>query len=196
MALLASAGFTLAAAAQDLVISNARILDGTGAVVERGTVVVREGRIAGVGANAAGAPANAVRIDAGGRTVMPGFIDAHRHIIQGDPARWLAEQSVANMREFLEAGFTTVFSAIDAPEQIWSFAAAPRAAKPSGRASSRPHSYRCRAQRSAAVASTPRAPTRRVRRTAPARRHPAFRRRNRWRPCAPRRLAVTTPSRR
>jgi imidazolonepropionase-like amidohydrolase len=106
------------ALAQDLVISNARILDGTGNEIERGTVVVREGRIAAVGANAANAPANAVRIDAGGRTVMPGFIDAHRHIIQGDPARWLAEQSAANMREYLEAGFTTVFSAIDAPEQI------------------------------------------------------------------------------
>jgi imidazolonepropionase-like amidohydrolase len=118
LALLATAGIALPAAAQDLVISNARILDGTGAVVERGTVVVREGRIASAGATAANAPANAVRIDAGGRTVMPGFIDAHRHIIQGDPARWLADQSAANMRAYLEAGFTTVLSAIDAPEQI------------------------------------------------------------------------------
>ena len=118
LAALASSCLALPCAGQDLVISNARILDGTGHVVERGTVVVRDGRIAAVGANASGAPANAVRIDAGGRTVMPGFIDAHRHIIQGDPARWLAEQSAASMREFLEAGFTTVLSAIDAPEQI------------------------------------------------------------------------------
>jgi imidazolonepropionase-like amidohydrolase len=116
--LLATICLASPALAQDLVISNARILDGTGNEIERGTVVVREGRIAAVGANAANAPANAVRIDAGGRTVMPGFIDAHRHVIQGDPARWLAEQSAANMREYLEAGFTTVFSAIDAPEQI------------------------------------------------------------------------------
>jgi len=118
LALVAGCCLALPAAAQDLVISNARILDGTGNAIERGTVVVREGRIAAVGANASGAPANAVRLDAGGRTVMPGFIDAHRHIVQGDPARWLAEQSAANMREFLEAGFTTVLSAIDAPEQI------------------------------------------------------------------------------
>jgi imidazolonepropionase-like amidohydrolase len=68
LALLATAGFALPAAAQDLVISNALILDGTGAVVERGTVVVREGRIASVGANAGNPPANAARIDAGGRT--------------------------------------------------------------------------------------------------------------------------------
>jgi imidazolonepropionase-like amidohydrolase len=106
------------AAAQDLVISNARILDGTGATIERGTVVVQGGRIASVGANAAGGAPNAVRIDAGGRTVMPGFIDAHRHIIQGDPARWLAEQSTASMREYLAAGFTTVLSAIDPLDQI------------------------------------------------------------------------------
>ena len=118
LAALASACFALPCAAQDLVISNARILDGTGNAVDRGTVIVRDGRIAAVGQNASGAPANAVRIDAGGRTVMPGFIDAHRHIIQGDPARWLAEQSAASMREYLEAGFTTVLSAIDAPEQI------------------------------------------------------------------------------
>jgi imidazolonepropionase-like amidohydrolase len=118
LSLLASACLALPAAAQDLVITNARILDGTGAVIERGAVVVRDGRIASVGAATAGAAANAVRIDAGGRTVMPGFVDAHRHIIQGDPVRWLAEQSAANMREYLAAGFTTVFSAIDAPEQI------------------------------------------------------------------------------
>ena len=115
---LAGCWLALPASAQDLVISNAHILDGTGNAIERGTVVVRDGRIAAVGATISGAPANAVRIDAGGRTVMPGFIDAHRHIVQGDPARWLAEQSEANMREFLEAGFTTVLSAIDAPEQI------------------------------------------------------------------------------
>ena len=46
LALLAGCCFAMPAAAQDLVISNARILDGTGAVIERGTVVVRDGRIA------------------------------------------------------------------------------------------------------------------------------------------------------
>ncbi len=118
LALVAACGFALPTVAQDLVIENARILDGTGNAIERGAVVVRAGRITAVGPNASGAPANAARIDAGGRTVMPGFIDAHRHVIQGDPARWLADQSAADMRAFLEAGFTTVLSAIDAPEQI------------------------------------------------------------------------------
>jgi imidazolonepropionase-like amidohydrolase len=121
LAIAAGCCFALPVLAQDLVISNARILDGNGNAIERGSVVVRGGRIAAVGVNASGAPANAARIDAGGRTVMPGFVDAHRHIIQGQgpaAASWLAEQSAANMRQYLEAGFTTVLSAIDAPEQI------------------------------------------------------------------------------
>jgi imidazolonepropionase-like amidohydrolase len=100
-------------AAQDLVITNGRVLDGTGRVVERGTVVVRAGKIVSVGQ---GAPAGSAgrTIDAGGKTVMPGLIDAHRHLIQGDPARWLADRAPAQMQEFLDAGFTTVLSAIDA----------------------------------------------------------------------------------
>jgi imidazolonepropionase-like amidohydrolase len=116
-ALVAGCCFALPALAQDLVITNARILDGKGNAIERGTVVVRGGRVESVGTASTPQP-NDVRIDAGGRTVMPGFIDAHRHIIQGDPARWLADQSAGDMRAFLEAGFTTVLSAIDAPEQI------------------------------------------------------------------------------
>jgi imidazolonepropionase-like amidohydrolase len=120
LALAAACCVAAPVAAQDLVISNARILDGAGTAIERGTVVVRDGRISAVG-TVSGTLPKAVRIDAGGRTVMPGFIDAHRHVIQGqgpEAVRWLAEQSAANMREYLEAGFTTVFSAIDAPEQI------------------------------------------------------------------------------
>ena len=102
------------AAAQDLAIVNARILDGKGGVIERGSVVVRGGKIASVGAG--DAPSGVQRIDAQGRTVMPGFIDAHRHIAQGDPAEWLAKRAPAQMQEFLDAGFTTVLCAI-CPDQ-------------------------------------------------------------------------------
>ena len=103
------------AAAQDLTITNGRILDGTGRVVERGTVVVRDGRIVSVGQ---GAPnrSSARTIDASGKTVMPGFVDSHRHLIQGDGADWLANRAAAQLQEFLDAGFTTVLSAIDAPQ--------------------------------------------------------------------------------
>jgi imidazolonepropionase-like amidohydrolase len=120
LALVAACCLALPAAAQDLVISNARILDGTGNEIERGTVVVQDGRITSVGPMPV-TLANAQRIDAGGRTMMPGFIDAHRHIVQGQgpaAASWLAEQSAANMRAYLDAGFTTVLSAIDPLDQI------------------------------------------------------------------------------
>jgi imidazolonepropionase-like amidohydrolase len=102
-------------AAQDLTIVNARIFDGKGGVIERGSVVVRGGSIVSV---AAGAPATSSgqRIDALGGTLMPGFIDAHRHIAQGDPAEWLAMRAPAQMQEFLDAGFTTVLCAI-CPDQ-------------------------------------------------------------------------------
>jgi imidazolonepropionase-like amidohydrolase len=95
--------------AQDLVIVNARILDGAGTDIERGVVVVDNGRIASVAAGNATVRGTRT-IDAQGRTVLPGFIDAHRHILRGDDATWFREQSVVRMREFLEAGFTTLMS--------------------------------------------------------------------------------------
>jgi len=67
-------------AAQNLVITNAYIVDGDGGVIQRGSVVIRDGRIVFVSerpANGAGAR----MIDAKGMTVMPGFIDDHRHVI-------------------------------------------------------------------------------------------------------------------
>jgi imidazolonepropionase-like amidohydrolase len=104
-------------AAQSLVITNARILDGTGRVIEQGSLVITGGKIVSVAAGAARA-AGARVIDAQGRTVMPGFVDAHRHIVRGDGAQWLNEQAPARMQEFLESGFTTVVSAGDQTQPI------------------------------------------------------------------------------
>src|SRR5215471_153076 len=103
--------------AQNLTITNARILDGTGRVIERGTIVVREAKIASVSASAPAGNGGRT-INAGGKTVMPGFIDAHRHIVTGDPAQWLAQRAAQQFQEFLEAGFTTVLCAIDPPQAI------------------------------------------------------------------------------
>jgi len=103
--------------AQNLTITNARILDGTDRVIERGVVVVRDGKIASVSATAPAAGGGRT-INAGGKTVMPGLIDAHRHIVTGNPAEWLAQRAPQQLQEFLEAGFTTVLCAIDPPEAI------------------------------------------------------------------------------
>ena len=122
--LVAVACVTLAAAlvpvrdsaAQDLIVSNARILDGKGGVIERGSILVRDGKIVSVSSGAPARVPGAQEIDAQGRTLMPGFIDAHRHIAQGDPAEWLAKRAAPQMQEFLDAGFTTVLCAI-CPDQ-------------------------------------------------------------------------------
>ena len=105
------------ALAQDLVISNARIIVGTGQVIEQGAIVVRGGRIATVSAGPASAPGLKV-IDAKGMTAMAGFIDGHRHIIGGDAQRYLNEQAADRMREFLEAGYTTILSGGGAAEPV------------------------------------------------------------------------------
>ena len=60
----------------DLLITNARIIDGTGGPSTSGSVGVRDGRIAGVG-RVSGAATRT--IDAGGKVVAPGFIDPHSH---------------------------------------------------------------------------------------------------------------------
>ena len=95
--------------AQNLTISNVRIIVGNGQVIERGSIVVRNGRILSVAEGASGAPA-AQAIDARGMTALPGFIDAHRHIITGNADQWLKEQAPARMQEFLDAGYTTLMS--------------------------------------------------------------------------------------
>lgn len=117
MICLTAALLASTAGAQNLVIANARILDGTGGVIERGAVTIEAGRIRAVASGDAAMGA-ATWIDAQGMTVMPGFIDTHRHVISGadsqaDLAAWLAEQAPARMREFLQAGFTTIMSAGD-----------------------------------------------------------------------------------
>ena len=60
----------------DLVIRNALILDGSGAPGFRGDLAVNGGRIAGVGRIAERAQRE---IDADGKALAPGFIDAHTH---------------------------------------------------------------------------------------------------------------------
>jgi imidazolonepropionase-like amidohydrolase len=108
-ALLVTAFSATTASAQNLVISNARIIVGDGHVIEKGAVVVKDGKIASVTPGApSGAASGSTRINGTGMTVMAGFIDVHRHLIYGPPDRYFAEQAADRMRELLEAGFTTV----------------------------------------------------------------------------------------
>ena len=89
-------------AAQDLTITNARIIAANGVVIERGSIVVRAGKIVSVASGAPSSPSGRT-IDAKGMTAMPGFIDAHRHINTGPSEK-------AQMQAQLEAGYTTILS--------------------------------------------------------------------------------------
>jgi len=95
--------------AQDLMITNAHIIVGNGDVIDRGSIVIRSGRLASVSAGTANV-SGMQTVDAHGMTATPGFIDAHRHIMQGNAEQWLKEQSAARMKEFLDAGYTTLLS--------------------------------------------------------------------------------------
>jgi N-acyl-D-amino-acid deacylase len=82
IAFVSAAGLAALVSAQqparpfDLLITNARIIDGSGGPSVTGSVAVRDGRIAGVGR--VSGPA-ARTIDAGGKVLAPGFIDPHSH---------------------------------------------------------------------------------------------------------------------
>jgi imidazolonepropionase-like amidohydrolase len=88
--------------AQDVTITNARIVVANGTVIERGSIVVRGGKIVSVAPGASPAVTGKT-IDAKGMTAMPGFIDAHRHINTGPNEK-------AQMQAQLEAGYTTILS--------------------------------------------------------------------------------------
>ena len=109
--------------AQSIVVRAARLIDGTGAApITEAAIVVTGDRIVAVGkASTVAVPAGARVIDLGNATLLPGFIDAHTHIIGrplSDPASDLAVVKdypaygaivgVENARKTLMAGFTSI----------------------------------------------------------------------------------------
>jgi len=120
--LLLSCGGSLFAQ-QPIVLRAARMIDGTGAApVNNAAVIVIGDRITALGpASSVAIPAGANVIDLGDVTILPGFIDAHTHIIGrtlGDPMSDLAVVKdyqgygaiigVDNARRTLMAGFTSI----------------------------------------------------------------------------------------
>jgi imidazolonepropionase-like amidohydrolase len=102
--------------AQDLVITNARIITGSGEVIETGSIAIKDQRIVSVqsGDTETG---NARILDARGMTVMPGLIDTHRHLRIAPRAtnseemeRWIAAEMPAILAATLAHGLTTIVS--------------------------------------------------------------------------------------
>ena len=101
-----------------IVFEGCRVFDGASAELrENATVVVEDGRIREVADGALGVPADAERVACGGRTLMPGLIDAHFHALLVDlnipalddmPASLLHQHARHNLEGALSRGFTTV----------------------------------------------------------------------------------------
>jgi imidazolonepropionase-like amidohydrolase len=106
-----------------VVLRAARVIDGTGApAIQNGVVIVTDDRIVAVGASGrVTIPAGARTIDLGDATLLPGFVDAHTHIIGrtlGDPGKdaaavkdfpaYGAIVSVGNAEQTLLSGFTSI----------------------------------------------------------------------------------------
>ena len=72
----------VAAPSGAVLIRGATVFDGRGGQIDNGSVLLRDGRIAAIGA-ALAVPADATVIDAGGKWVTPGIIDVHSHVGAG-----------------------------------------------------------------------------------------------------------------
>jgi len=83
----------------DLLITGGMVVDGTGSPARRLDLLVRDGRIAWIGEEVPGDLFVQRIIDAGGKYVTPGFIDAHSH---GDPFE------TPGFENFLAMGVTTI----------------------------------------------------------------------------------------
>jgi len=101
-----------------LVLSGARIIDGTGAEPVRGRSVVVENGIITAVVDEARAP-RGTGVDLAGHTILPGLINCHVHLCLGaeaDPVRPMREEPLAltaikallRARQTAEAGVTTV----------------------------------------------------------------------------------------
>ena len=107
----------LASASQEppaaVAFTNARIIDGTGrAPLEQGTLVVTNGRVTAVGPSASvTVPAGAQRIDATGKTIVPGFVNAHGHVeAQMGAALPVRDDLIRRLKIYALYGVTSVVS--------------------------------------------------------------------------------------
>ncbi|UVT14341.1 MAG: amidohydrolase family protein [Nitrospira sp.] len=103
-----------------IAIHHARLIDGTGAVHDSATLLVRGTRITAVGpSNIVTIPKGAVRINGRGLTVLPGLIDCHVHLCLGGEADVVSTlesehpsytllKSAKHAKATIDAGFTTV----------------------------------------------------------------------------------------
>jgi imidazolonepropionase-like amidohydrolase len=78
---LCAAAAPCAAQTTPIAFENARIITAAGAEIERGVLIVQDGRIIAVGpAGQVQLPAGVERVDSAGKVIMPGLVDTHSHV--------------------------------------------------------------------------------------------------------------------
>ena len=83
LAYLAPAQQSSPGAHNDVVITNAYVMTVTHGNLKKGSVYIKDGKIAAFG-ESVNAPASATIVDAGGKYLTPGIIDSHSHIALDD----------------------------------------------------------------------------------------------------------------
>jgi imidazolonepropionase-like amidohydrolase len=95
------------ASSSTVALVGGRVIDGSGsAPLEQATVVVTNGRITAVSREAT-VPQGATRIDVSGKTIIPGLINAHAHVNNGDPALPMYDQLTQQLRLYARFGVTS-----------------------------------------------------------------------------------------
>src|SRR5262245_34156225 len=91
-------------------LTNARIIDGTGAPArERQTLVIRDGTIAEIGDAAQVAPPEgATTIDLSGKTLIPGLVMVHEHLYYPTGPNVYGQLGASFVRLYLAGGVTTM----------------------------------------------------------------------------------------
>jgi imidazolonepropionase-like amidohydrolase len=93
--------------------TNARLFDGTGKpAIEQATLIVSKGRVVQAGpAASVKVPPDATRVDAAGKTIVPGMINSHGHVdaVRGN-TQPLREQLLTQLRMYANYGVTSVYS--------------------------------------------------------------------------------------
>src|SRR5262245_9871183 len=95
-----------------VVLTGGRVIDGTGRPpLEQATIVITNGRVDAIGApSTIKIPAGTTPINVTGKTIVPGFINAHGHLGAGDKKLPLRDQILQQLRLYAQYGVTTVQS--------------------------------------------------------------------------------------
>jgi len=95
-----------------LALVGARVIDGTGAApIAHATLLVSNGLVERVGPSASlKIPDGVMRISGDGKTIIPGLINAHGHLGNGDRSLPLYDQIIQQLRTYRRFGVTTVYA--------------------------------------------------------------------------------------